>query len=470
VNANGNTISVNHVTVEEREGRQKLIFKWDGRDQQGQHSYDEDIHINMQVTDSSGESAQTEQYSFGLGQFAPESNPANPTQNQINLAGASGNYSNRTIIIPGMFSLGGLEFSGLTKLFGKANVDFRIGNLFGDMKWGNIDLQVDAIKRQINAFSLTPSDKVTMIAYGQAGVLAKKYLMENTPVDKIAKLVTVSAPIRGVNSIPMATQSYSIVLLFQPVVTLLSDLGLDEMLKQAGEAMGPYGPDLSFLNFLTKISRNDMVISPFNVIGLLLGRQDYAQYFQAGSGIMNELNAWAPEDIGIETASVTTALWPDMPGGIQAVIVAGFAAAGFAGAYTNVTLFDVKSKTYNNLNDEATEIIVSLLEKQMERMAFNPLKEALNEAMRDAEREYIYSIWHDYVESGFKARVLQMLEGIPDPPPQQWEQAGKDALREFIYEQLGFQELLGSSGPDWSSDPGSVGGLLKKQEMFKKLC
>lgn len=445
VNSAGNTVSVENAIVKDDAGEKKVFFSWDGIGEMGSHERGPGT-VEIEVIDSGGNKTTDNSLAFEINDDQVNVFPNDPTRNQINAARAAGSYSNRTVIIPGLFSLGGLEFSGLTDLFGQFNVDFRPANLFGDMKWGNIDQQVDLLRRQIEAYATNETDKLTLVAWGQAGILAKKYLMDHAPIDKIAKLVTVSTPIRGINSLPMATQSYAITLLFQPVVSLLADLGLDKILSDAQEAMGPYGPDLSFLNFLTKTSRNDLVINPMNVIGLLMGRFDYARNFQADSDLMKDLNAWNSKDAGIPTASVTTALWPDMDGLVQGAIVAGFAALGFAGAYSQVVLFDVRSKTYNNLNEEAAELLTSLLEQQMERLIFNPLKEKLNETLRQAEEQFLYSLWHDYAQDGFQTKISELLAQNPG-----WslEKAGQEVLRDFIYDKLGL-------------DPTKAGDLLKK--------
>ncbi|MEW6516079.1 MAG: FlgD immunoglobulin-like domain containing protein [candidate division FCPU426 bacterium] len=404
-------------------GDQSLKFKWNAEDEQGNHVYG-DVQIEIYAENAYGNGVSDNTHSFNVNQPATthESNTnATTTQNIRENSGTS----NLNFMLSSLFSLGGIEFGGLRNLFGSlssiggifsglgeinSGIDFRMGNIYGEQKWGSIDLQLDSIKNQIENYIRSRTEKVTIMAWGEAGILAKKYLQENTPIDKIAKLVTIGTPLNGVNSLPMATQSYAVNLLFSPVVPWLEKLGLNNLLTQLENRWGAYGPDLSFLSFLRTSNRNDLVINPLNLIGLALGRFDYAGNFQSGSDFMKDLNQFNTEDINIPTSSVVTRLWPDMDPGIQVIIVAGFAALGASGQYTGVKLFDLKSKTYNNLNEEVAEILTSKLEEELERSVFKPIKNKINEVLENAEKQLMYDAWlKDAVKQEVRNRMQELL-------------------------------------------------------------
>lgn len=406
------------------EDRKLLTFNWNGANRQGIHIYDEDVFIEIKVTDETGNVTIDNSNSFKITPDGVVYDPDDPNRSREQMTEQYANTANKMFFLASMFSMGGAEFSNTRELLKRAGIDFRPFGLFGEDKAGdNIDAKVYNIKEQVDAFAANASDKITMVAWGEAGLLAEKYLKEYMPTEKVAKLITVGTPLHGINSIPMAVQSQAISTLLQPAITWIEDLGLEGIINTISEKAGKYGPDLSFLTVLQKINRNDLVINPLNIIGLFLKKQDLAKHFQADSELLQDLSRFSAEDHGIETASISTALWPEM-GLEQAAIVAAFAGLGAAGLYQNLELFSISSKTYNNLNDELAEILANLVEAEISRLIINPIMTYVNDELRKVDDQYLGAIWKQYIKDH-----MDDFQGMADFNP-------KTQLAEFMNSQV----------------------------------
>ena len=417
-----NSVTPSMVHAIEDNGRNLLQFSWDGSGRAAQHAYDEDIFIEVKATDEAGNVTVDNSLHFKITPDGIVYDPNDPNRSREQMVAQSANTSNKILFLDSMFSMGGAEFSNTKKLLQDSGIDFRPFGLFGEDKADDdMDVKVQRIKEEVDAFSANAADKITMVAWGEAGLLAKKYLQEYLPTDKVARLVTVSTPLHGINSIPMVAESSAINILLNPVINFISNLGLDNVLNSIQQHAGEYGPDLNFLSFLQKTNRNDLVINPLNFIGLFLKRQDLAKYYQGDSEFMRDLMKFSAEDYGIETSSVTTALWPDMGGLTQVGIIGGFTALATTGIYSGVELFSFNSKAYNNINGEVAELLANMIEGEIYRLVINPIRTYLNDEIRKADQQYLGPLWKKYVEDIIKNNVDVNLAFKP-----------KEKIRSFI--------------------------------------
>ena len=372
----GEETDVAGIEVITHEGKSAIKLNWDGKDLLNLLTSTLKPHIEFIISDEAGNKLVMNDLKFefeGLDEMVE--------QVATSILDKVKDYAKKVVIVDGGFSKGGLEWKSVkNKLFGEG-VDIRTVSLNQGDKWASPEDQVAKVKAVMDDFSRNEEEKVVLVGWGTGGLIAQEYLRQYHSTGKVSKLLKISTPSGGVNSAAQVSQGYAIYLVMAPVIKVLDSIGLLDGIME-NIKLGEGDVKISGMEVLQKIVRNDQTKNPMNLLSNLLGKNDIASDIQANSDFITKLKSFDPASVGVPVENITTTLWPDMKGEVQAGVVVAIAALGFCGVYTKVDLFSLGNKIFNNIEDEIAEYIVSLIETEIDKKVFLPMWEECEKKIR----------------------------------------------------------------------------------------
>jgi hypothetical protein len=364
-------ISANVSDFIEIDSNGNLSFKWNGKDIIGNLQTSlQNPQIQVVIEDEAGNVFNSSEFHFDLKQIIPE--PEELLQATLQYIKDKAGK----IIFVDSSMLPTWAWEIVQDKLSKEGIDFRVCQLKGGEKFEDLEKQVGEVKKTVDDF-VRGNEKCIVFGFGSGGVAAKEYIRRYYNDGKVMKFVSFSMPNFGINSFAQTPQSYAIYLCLSPLLSWISSI---DFLKDLLNMIKTDG-NLGFMDMIQKTCRNDYNINPFNFIGPLLGKTEGMLQMQNLSEEINKIKDFNPKEVGIETEAIKTALWPDMPAELQAAVVAGVAALGYAGVYQNVQLFSFDSKVFNNLESEVANFVVDLVSEQIDNYIFLPIWQRV-------EREY----------------------------------------------------------------------------------